>query len=144
MFLHLLRSVLYVHSTRPADAADFACAVNSVSKALSDCSSWPNEQLVKYEKMMTSLQQAHGFLACRIEPIIMSAGELEHEWAGTPGRLIRERYRKAAEVSRVSPRICGGAQFCGVVPDLQAMLHMSSLCCCYVNEAVASIHSLIE
>lgn len=31
----------------------------------------------------------------------MSAGELEHEWAGTPGRLIRERYRKAAEVSRV-------------------------------------------
>lgn len=32
----------------------------------------------------------------------MSAGELEHEWAGTPGRLIRERYRKAAEVSRVS------------------------------------------
>ena len=40
-------------------------------------------------------------LACRIEPIIMSAGELEHEWAGTPGRLIRERYRKAAEVSRV-------------------------------------------
>lgn len=26
---------------------------------------------------------------CRLEPIIMSAGELEHEWAGTPGRLIR-------------------------------------------------------
>ena len=40
-------------------------------------------------------------LACRIEPIIMSAGELEHEWAGTPGKLIRERYRKAAEVARV-------------------------------------------
>lgn len=40
-------------------------------------------------------------VACRIEPIIMSAGELEHEWAGTPGRLIRERYRKAAEVARV-------------------------------------------
>lgn len=47
------------------------------------------------------VQQMHGVLACRIEPIIMSAGELEHEWAGTPGRLIRERYRKAAEVSRV-------------------------------------------
>lgn len=28
----------------------------------------------------------------------MSAGELEHEWAGTPGKLIRERYRKAAAV----------------------------------------------
>lgn len=26
----------------------------------------------------------------------MSAGELEHEVAGTPGSLIRERYRKAA------------------------------------------------
>lgn len=24
-------------------------------------------------------------------PVIMSAGELEHEWAGMPGRLIRER-----------------------------------------------------
>lgn len=26
---------------------------------------------------------------CRVEPVVMSAGELEHEWAGTPGRLIR-------------------------------------------------------
>ena len=24
-----------------------------------------------------------------VEPVVMSAGELEHEWAGTPGRLIR-------------------------------------------------------
>jgi hypothetical protein len=33
----------------------------------------------------------HGLLGfrCRVEPIIMSAGELEHEWAGTPGRMIR-------------------------------------------------------
>ena len=66
---------------------------------------------------MTSPQAAHGFLACRIEPIIMSAGELEHEWAGTPGRLIRERYRKAAEVSRVSPRLCAGVQICEIIPD---------------------------
>lgn len=28
-----------------------------------------------------------------VEPIIMSAGELENEWAGVPGKLIRERYR---------------------------------------------------
>lgn len=47
------------------------------------------------------IEGMHIRVACRIEPIIMSAGELEHEWAGTPGRLIRERYRKAAEVSRV-------------------------------------------
>ena len=84
---------------------------------------------------MTSPQAAHGFLACRIEPIIMSAGELEHEWAGTPGRLIRERYRKAAEVSRVSPRLCAGVQICEIMPDLQAVLPMSSLVCCYGESA---------
>jgi hypothetical protein len=37
---------------------------------------------------------------CRVEPIIMSAGELEHEWAGTPGKLIRERYRWGGRVGR--------------------------------------------
>lgn len=37
---------------------------------------------------------------CRIEPIILSAGELESEWAGAPGRLIRDRYRRAAEVAK--------------------------------------------
>lgn len=37
-------------------------------------------------------------LCCRemgITPIIMSAGELEDEWAGEPGTLIRNRYRRA-------------------------------------------------
>ena len=29
-----------------------------------------------------------------VQAVVMSAGELEHEWAGTPGRLIRERYRQ--------------------------------------------------
>lgn len=52
-----------------------------------------------------------------IEPIIMSAGELEHEWAGTPGRLIRERYRKAAEVSRVR-----GKMSCLLINDIDAGL----------------------
>lgn len=40
-------------------------------------------------------------LCCKamgVEPIIMSAGELEDEWAGNPGKLIRERYRAAAMV----------------------------------------------
>ncbi|GFH18353.1 ATPase_AAA_core domain-containing protein [Haematococcus lacustris] len=37
----------------------------------------------------------------RVEAVVMSAGELEHEWAGTPGRLIRERYKKAGELSKV-------------------------------------------
>ncbi len=35
----------------------------------------------------------------------MSAGELEHEWAGTPGRLIRDRYRRAADHARVRGRM---------------------------------------
>ena len=55
-------------------------------------------------------------LACRIEPIIMSAGELEHEWAGTPGRLIRERYRKAAEVSRVCAPVLSVTPFSALQP----------------------------
>ena len=29
-----------------------------------------------------------------IEAVVMSAGELESEVAGRPGRLVRERYRK--------------------------------------------------
>jgi hypothetical protein len=37
----------------------------------------------------------------KAEPIIMSAGELESDKAGEPGRLLRERYRRASELSRV-------------------------------------------
>lgn len=51
------------------------------------------------------------------EPIIMSAGELEHEWAGTPGRLIRERYRRAAEVSKVHGKLS-----CLIINDIDAGL----------------------
>jgi hypothetical protein len=47
----------------------------------------------------------------------MSAGELEHEWAGTPGRLIRERYRRAAEVSRVHGKLS-----CLLINDIDAGL----------------------
>ena len=44
-------------------------------------------------------------LACKamkVYPIIMSAGELEDEWAGTPGRLIRSRYCGARQMLRVT------------------------------------------
>jgi len=37
----------------------------------------------------------------KAQPIIMSAGELESDKAGEPGRLLRERYRRAAELSKV-------------------------------------------
>lgn len=50
-----------------------------------------------------------------VEPVIMSAGELEHEWAGTPGRLIRERYRRASEVSKVHGKLS-----CLMINDLDA------------------------
>ncbi len=134
--------MLYVHGTSPADAANLACTV-LIFKACSSCSLQPNGSRVKgsrvkHEKVVTSLQAAHGFLACRIEPIIMSAGELEHEWAGTPGRLIRERYRKAAEVSRVRPRLCAGVQFCEIMPDLQAMLPMSGSLHLFVDSLLLS------
>jgi hypothetical protein len=47
----------------------------------------------------------------------MSAGELEHELAGTPGRLIRERYRRAAELSKVR-----GKMSCLMINDIDAGL----------------------
>uniref|UniRef100_A0A7N2N7D6 Ribulose bisphosphate carboxylase/oxygenase activase, chloroplastic n=1 Tax=Quercus lobata TaxID=97700 RepID=A0A7N2N7D6_QUELO len=45
-----------------------------------------------------SFQTELVFQAMGIEPVIMSAGELESERAGEPGRLIRERYRAASQV----------------------------------------------
>jgi hypothetical protein len=36
----------------------------------------------------------------KVEPVIMSSGELESEIAGNPGYLIRKRYRKAADMSK--------------------------------------------
>nr|CAB3486031.1 unnamed protein product [Digitaria exilis] len=37
------------------------------------------------------------FRTMGVEPVIMSAGELESERAGEPGRLIRDRYRTASQ-----------------------------------------------
>ena len=51
----------------------------------------------------------------RVEPVVMSAGELEHEWAGTPGRMIRERYRTASEVARIR-----GKMGCLLINDIDA------------------------
>lgn len=62
-----------------------------------------------------SFQTELTFKKMGLQPIIMSAGELEHEWAGTPGRMIRERYRRAAELSRVR-----GVLSCLVINDLDA------------------------
>ncbi|KAI8473751.1 MAG: hypothetical protein J3K34DRAFT_164814 [Monoraphidium minutum] len=40
-----------------------------------------------------------------VEAVVMSAGELESEIAGKPGRLIRERYRKAADMGKVRGKL---------------------------------------
>ena len=39
------------------------------------------------------------------EAVVMSAGELEDEWAGVPGKRIRERYRAAADLGRVRGKL---------------------------------------
>ncbi|KAK3254105.1 hypothetical protein CYMTET_36667 [Cymbomonas tetramitiformis] len=57
-------------------------------------------------------------LCCKkmgVTPIILSAGELEDEWAGNPGRLIRERYRKAAQVIKNQ-----GKMSCLIINDIDA------------------------
>ncbi|KAG6415728.1 hypothetical protein SASPL_123143 [Salvia splendens] len=52
------------------------------------------------------------FRALGVEPIIMSAGELESERAGEPGRLIHERYRTASQV--VQNQEVAGLYYVGV------------------------------
>jgi hypothetical protein len=39
------------------------------------------------------------------ECVVMSAGEMEDEWAGVPGKRIRERYRAAADLGRVRGKL---------------------------------------
>ncbi|KAL9459985.1 hypothetical protein AB3S75_003228 [Citrus x aurantiifolia] len=52
-----------------------------------------------------------------IEPVIMSAGELESERAGEPGKLIRERYRTASQVVQNQ-----GKMSCLMINDIDAGL----------------------
>ncbi|GLJ14403.1 hypothetical protein SUGI_0232670 [Cryptomeria japonica] len=55
------------------------------------------------------------FRAMGIEPVIMSAGELESERAGEPGRVIRDRYRTASQVIKNQ-----GKMSCLMINDLDA------------------------
>ncbi|GBG63445.1 hypothetical protein CBR_g38065 [Chara braunii] len=55
------------------------------------------------------------FKAIGIEPVILSAGELESERAGEPGRLIRDRYRAASAVVKTK-----GVMSCLMINDLDA------------------------
>ncbi|KAG7990274.1 hypothetical protein I3843_02G017800 [Carya illinoinensis] len=55
------------------------------------------------------------FQAMGIEPVILSAGELESERAGEPGKLIRERYRTASQVVQNQ-----GKMSCLMINDIDA------------------------
>ncbi|KAG0479919.1 hypothetical protein HPP92_010777 [Vanilla planifolia] len=57
------------------------------------------------------------FRAMGVEPIIMSAGELESEKAGEPGRLIRERYKATSQVVQNQ-----GKMSCLMINDIDAGL----------------------
>ncbi|XP_076948244.1 ribulose bisphosphate carboxylase/oxygenase activase, chloroplastic-like [Bidens hawaiensis] len=57
------------------------------------------------------------FQAMGILPVIMSAGELESERAGEPGRLIRDRYRTASQVVQNQ-----GKMSCLMINDIDAGL----------------------
>lgn len=62
-----------------------------------------------------SFQTELVFRAMGIEPVIMSAGELESERAGEPGKLIRERYRTASLVIKNQ-----GKMSCLMINDIDA------------------------
>ncbi|KAE9585574.1 hypothetical protein Lal_00010152 [Lupinus albus] len=57
------------------------------------------------------------FQAMGVEPVIMSAGELESERAGEPGKLIRERYRTASQVVKNQGKVS-----CLMINDIDAGL----------------------
>ncbi|KAJ6945411.1 ribulose bisphosphate carboxylase/oxygenase activase [Populus alba x Populus x berolinensis] len=65
------------------------------------------------------------FQTLGVEPVIMSAGELESERAGEPGRLIRERYRTASQVVQNQVRsftTLTGKMSCLMINDIDAGL----------------------
>ena len=50
-----------------------------------------------------------------------SAGEMESEWAGTPARVIRERYRRAADIAKVRGKCVPIPQARGIMVAVQEM-----------------------
>jgi len=75
-----------------------------------------------------SFQTELAFKKLGVVPIIMSAGELESENAGAPGRLIRDRYRKAASVIRNQGKLS-----CLLINDLDAGIGRFGETQCTVN-----------
>jgi SpoVK/Ycf46/Vps4 family AAA+-type ATPase len=78
-----------------------------------------------------TFQTELAFRKLGVEAVVMSAGELESEVAGQPGRLIRERYRKAAEMSKVRGKLT-----CLVINDLDAGIGRFGNTQCTVNNQI--------
>jgi len=76
-----------------------------------------------------------------VEAIVMSAGELESEVAGFPGRLIRERYGRAAAVCKTEGKLA-----VLVINDLDAGLGRFQNTQCTVNNqiVVATLMALCD
>eukprot|EP00899_Mesostigma_viride_P026234 jgi/Mesvir1/6796/Mv08997-RA.1 len=62
-----------------------------------------------------SFQTELVFRKMGVEPVILSAGEMESEWAGEPGRLIRDRYLAASDVIKTKGKLS-----CLMINDLDA------------------------
>ncbi|KAG5523181.1 hypothetical protein RHGRI_035110 [Rhododendron griersonianum] len=87
------------------------------------------------------------FQAMGVEPVIMSAGELESERAGEPGKLIRDRYRTASQVVQNKVRssttfnidICMSlvVQFYAVVYLIHC--HIGKMSCLMINDIDAGL-----
>lgn len=79
--------------------------------------------------------------ALGMEPVIMSAGELESEWAGEPGKLIRDRYRTASQVIKNQ-----GKMSALVINDLDAGIGRFENTQCTVNNqmVVGSLMNLAD
>lgn len=80
-----------------------------------------------------SFQTELAFKTMGVEPIVMSAGELESEVAGQPGRLIRERYKRAAEVCKNQGKLS-----CLMINDLDAGIGRFENTQCTVNNQARS------
>ena len=78
--------------------------------------------------LQLSLQCNLAFKKLTINPIVMSAGELESGNAGEPAKLIRQRYREASDIIKKG-KLCSlfindldaGAPSCLYVPSLMSL-----------------------
>lgn len=76
-----------------------------------------------------TFQTELAFKKMGVEPVIMSAGELESDTAGDPSMLIRTRYRRAAEMSKIN-----GKMSCLMINDIDAGLGRFDVRCpCSTN-----------